>query len=499
MSAEILTVAQSAEADRLAGAAGIPSIALMENAGRAVADAVASHAPAAAVVVLCGPGNNGGDGLCAAHHLRQRDYRVRVHSLVESSALKGDAAEMARKWGVPITPASPDVLADGTVILDALFGAGLSRPLEGLAADLVRAVNASGMPVVAADVPSGLHGDLGRPMDGPEGTCIRAVRTVTFFRPKPAHFLMPGRLFCGTVSVADIGIPETVLNRIQPRTFANVPTLWEKHFPVPRPDGHKYDRGHAIVVSGPMHATGAARLGARGALRAGAGLVSVASPTDAVGINAAQLTAIMVKPFDGAKGLTALLSDHRFNAVAIGPGRGTGPSTQDLVAAVLASGAAAVLDADALTSFAEDPGMLFRQLHDRCVLTPHHGEFERIFPGCLGAAPSKLEAVREAAAKAGCTVLLKGRDTVVAAPSGEAAINCNAPPFLATAGAGDVLTGMIAGLLAQGMNAFAAANAGAWLHGEAAARFGPGLIAEDIPEQLPAVLHAARLLDRALF
>ncbi len=498
MSGEILTVAQSVEADRLAAATGIASIELMENAGRAVADVVASCAPAAAVVVLCGPGNNGGDGLCAARHLSQRDCRVRVHSLVDQSVLRGDAEEMARRWAGPILPAFPEVLQQATIIVDALFGAGLSRPLDGLAADLVRAVNASGSTVIAADVPSGLHGDLGRPIDGPDGICVRATRTVTFFRAKPAHFLMPGRRFCGALTVADIGIPRQVLDNIQPHNFANGPELWQRRYPVPAPDGHKYRRGHAVVVSGPMHATGAARLAARGALRVGAGLVSVASPTGAVGINAAQLTAIMVKPFDGAKGLTTLLSDRRLNAVVIGPGCGAGAGTQDLVAAVLASGAAAVLDADALTSFSDDPSLLFRQLHENCVLTPHEGEFERIFPGVLGASSMKLEAAREAATKAGCVVLLKGADTVVASPDGRAAINSNAPPFLATAGAGDVLTGMIGGLMAQGMNAFDAANAAAWLHGEAAARFGPGLIAEDLPEQLPGVLQAARLLERDL-
>jgi hydroxyethylthiazole kinase-like uncharacterized protein yjeF len=498
MSGEILTVAQSAEADRLAAVTGIASIELMENAGRALADVVASCAPAGTVVVLCGPGNNGGDGLCAARHLSQQDYRVRVHLLVDQSALRGDAKEMARRWAGPILPMSPEVVHQATIIVDALFGAGLSRPLDGLAAELVRTVNASRSTVVAADVPSGLHGDLGRPIDGPDGICMRATRTITFFRPKPAHFLMPGRVFCGALTVADIGIPEQVLDDIEPGNFANGPALWQRRYPIPAPDGHKYRRGHAVVVSGPMHATGAARLAARGALRVGAGLVSVASPIEAVGINAAQLTAIMVKPFDGATGLTALLSDRRLNAVAIGPGCGAGAGTQDLVAAVLASGAAAVLDADALTSFSEDPALLFRQLHENCVLTPHEGEFERIFPGGLGASNSKLEAAREAATKAGCVVLLKGADTVVASPDGRAAINSNAPPFLATAGAGDVLSGIIAGLMAQGMNAFDAANAAAWLHGEAAARFGPGLIAEDLPEQLPGVLQAARLLEHGL-
>lgn len=488
MSAEILNVAQSGEADRLAEAAGVKSIDLMENAGRAVADAVCAFTPAAAVVVLCGPGNNGGDGFCAARHLKQRDYPVEVRTIAEPSNLKGDAAEMARRWGGPAPIASAaGSFQDCTVIVDALFGAGLSRALTGLAVDMVHAANASGQPVIAVDVPSGLHGDLGRPMDGHDGVCIRAARTVTFFRPKPAHFLMPGRMFCGPVTVADIGIPAQVLSTIRPTLFANDPALWRARFPTPQPDGHKYKRGHAVIVSGPAHATGAARLGARGALRVGAGLVSVASPLDAADINAAHLTAVMVKPFDGPKGLSALLSDHRLNAMAIGPGCGVGKKTQDLVSAVLASGAAAVLDADALTSFSGFPGLLFRQLHKKSVLTPHEGEFERVFPGCLGAAATRLDAAREAAAKVGCVVLLKGADTVIAAPSGEAAINSNAPPWLATAGAGDVLTGMIAGLLAEGMNAFDAACAAAWLHGEAAAKFGPGLIAEDIPEMIPAV------------
>lgn len=493
MGAELLTVKEASEADRLAVAAGVRSITLMENAGRALADAVLRHGRGN-VLVLCGPGNNGGDGLCAARYLKQHGCHVVVQALAPG-AWKGDAAEMAKRWDGAIQAPSPDNLRDSSIIVDALFGAGLSRPLDGVAADIVEAVNESSLSVIAADVPSGLHGNLGKPIDGADGLCIKATETVTFFRAKPGHLLMPGRMFCGKLTVADIGIPAHVLDDLCPRTFANGLDLWCGRFTVPRADGHKYDRGHAVIVSGPIHATGAARLGARGALRVGAGLVSVASPPDAAEVNAAQLTAIMVKPFDGAKGLSALLTDKRLNALAIGPGCGIGAKTQDLVAAVLASGAAAVLDADALTSFAEDAGLLFRQLHERCVLTPHRGEFERVFPGCFDAARTKLDAAREAAAKAGCVVLLKGADTVVAGPSGEAAINSNAPPYLATAGTGDVLTGMIAGLLAQGMSAFDAANAAVWLHGEAARLFGPGLIAEDIPEQLPAVLRVSGLVS----
>ncbi|HMI97734.1 MAG TPA: NAD(P)H-hydrate dehydratase [Micropepsaceae bacterium] len=487
---EILTVAEMSEADRLTIGSGVASLTLMESAGSAVADAVDANYPVASVLVLCGPGNNGGDGFCAASHLRKRGYDVRASCLAEPASLEGDAAEMARRWRGPLSLFTPDVIEGATLIIDAIFGAGLSRPLDGPVAEMARAVNASRCPALAVDVPTGLHGDMGRPLDGKDGVCFLAERTVTFFRKKPGHVLLPGRFLCGKTDVADIGIAEWVLNIIRPRTFDNGLAQWRAEFPRLRSDAHKYQRGHAIVVSGPIHATGAARLAARGALRVGAGLVSVASLPEAVAVNAAQLTAIMVKPFDGPKGLSGLLADKRFNAAAIGPGCGVGARTQDLVAAVLASGAAAVLDADALTSFAEDPNALFRQLRESCVLTPHEGEFERVFPGLLETMPSKLAAAREAARLAGCVLLLKGPDTIIAGPDGRAAINANAPPWLATAGAGDVLTGMIAGLMAQGMKPFDAASAAAWLHGEAATRFGLGLIAEDIPEQLPAVLKA---------
>jgi hydroxyethylthiazole kinase-like uncharacterized protein yjeF len=345
---------------------------------------------------------------------------------------------------------------------------------------------------VAIDIPSGIHGDTGRPLEEKDPMHVRADLTVTFFRKKPAHVIRPYRAVCGEVVVADIGIPESVLTNVRIQTFENGPGLWT--YPWPDPSGHKYKRGHAVVVSGPAHATGAARLAARGALRVGAGLVSVASPTGAVAINAAHLTAIMVKPFAGAKGLTQILSDERVNAVAMGPGLGVGDAAQELVMAALASKAAVVLDADALTSFAADPKVLFARTRDRVVLTPHDGEFERLFPGLLARAPSRLQAARDAAAASNAVVLLKGPDTIIAAPPpdkatpGRVAINTNGSAWLATAGSGDVLAGMIAGLLAQGMQPFEAACAGAWLHGAAAHKAGIGMIAEDIPEALPAVL-----------
>jgi len=482
---EILTVSEMAEADKLAVASGVPSLTLMENAGRAVADEVEAHYLASSIVVLSGPGNNGGDGFAAARHLRDRGYEVVVGHLGPLEHLKGDAAEMARRWQGEVAPLTPNLLDGAAVVIDALFGAGLSRPLDGLSRAMVAAMEASGLPVVAVDVPSGVHGDLGRALDS--GGCVRAQRTVTFFRKKPAHVLLPGRAICGQVTVADIGIPDSVLNTVRPQTFDNQPELWLANLPWPNADSHKYKRGHAVIVSGPPHATGAARLAARGALRAGAGLVSVASSNEAIGVNAAHLTAIMVKPANGAEGLRALLADRRFNAVALGPGLGVGGETKALTAAALSSSAAVVLDADALTSFSNDAQTLLSELRAQCVLTPHQGEFERLFPQIAKGAPSKLAAAREAAKTAGCVVLLKGADSVIASPDGRAAINSNAPPWLATAGSGDVLTGIITGLLAQRMDAFDAASAAAWLHGDAAARFGIGLIAEDIPEQLPKV------------
>jgi ADP-dependent NAD(P)H-hydrate dehydratase / NAD(P)H-hydrate epimerase len=490
MAAEILTVAQCYAADGIAAAAGRPLRTLMENAGRAVADAIGTRFSPRRTVVLCGPGNNGGDGFVAACALADRGWPITVALLGDVAALKGDVRSMAEQWRGPIKALSPSVLVDCELIVDALFGAGLSRPLDGAARDVVETSNALEVPVVSVDLPSGLSGDTGAPSDS--GVCVHADLTITFFRCKPAHLLMPGRMYCGDTVVVDIGVPEVAIDSIQPSLFENGPALWGKHFPWPDPLKHKYARGHAVVVSGPVHATGAARLAARAALRAGAGLVSVASPVDAVIVNATALTAVMVKPFRDSAELAALLADKRFNAVAIGPGCGVGPLTAELVAVALASGAGAILDADALSSFAEDPSCLYRQVVESSVLTPHAGEFARVFPGRLETAPSRIEAVRAASVAAGCTVLLKGPDTIIAEPCGRAAINANAPASLATAGSGDVLTGIIAGLRAQGMGPFEAAAAGVWLHGEAATQVGPGLIAEDLSEAFPAVLRALR-------
>ncbi|HWK94750.1 MAG TPA: NAD(P)H-hydrate dehydratase [Pseudolabrys sp.] len=488
---ELLTPDEMAEADRLTIAGGTPGLTLMESAGAAVADATSALVPQGRVTVVAGPGNNGGDGSVAARLLAERGVSVKVVLVGEAERLKGDARAAFERWRGPVEAAAPAALDDCDVIVDALFGAGLDREVEGLPRTMIEAMNLRGVPVLAVDLPSGISGATGAVM----GVAVKATQTVTFFRKKPGHLLLPGRVHCGPVVVVDIGIPASVLETIQPKTFANGPALWAAHFPIPRIDGHKYSRGHAVVLSGGLSTTGAARLAARGALRAGAGLVTIASPREALAVNAAGSLAIMVRPVDGARELAEFLIDKRRNAVVLGPGGGVGQAMREEVLTALASEAAVVLDADALTSFAADTESLFAALRERAapvVLTPHEGEFRRFFKEIYGIdeVKSKLEKARKAAKVSGAAVLLKGPDTVVAAPDGRASISDNAPPYLATAGAGDVLSGMIAGLLAQGMGGFEAASAAAWLHGEAAAAFGPGMIAEDLPEALPGVYRA---------
>src|SRR5438132_7078912 len=486
---EVLTSAEMERADRLTIAAGTPGFSLMLSAGQAVAEAAMDLTEEGPIVVVAGRGNNGGDGFVAAAELAARGREVSVVLLCERDSLQGDAASAARGWKYPVLPFNPQALGKPALIIDALFGAGLNRPIKGEPHEMIEAINANGAPVLAVDLPSGINGTTGLVM----GAAVRAAETVTFFRRKPAHLLLPGRMHCGRVRLADIGIAKGVLGEIKPQTFENVPDTWQASFPVPRMDGHKYARGHAVIVSGDMASTGAARLAARGALRAGAGLVTVASPREALAVNAAALTAVMVRAVDTPIEFAEFLDDRRFNACVIGPGAGIGERTRDFVHTALSAQKHLVLDADALTSFAATPDRLFEAIkasHDpQVVLTPHEGEFPRLFSDISNKHPyrSKLERVRAAAERSGAVVLLKGPDTTVASPDGRATIAANAPPWLATAGAGDVLAGIIAGLLAQGVPAFEAASMAVWMHGEAGSEAGPGLIAEDLTETLPAV------------
>src|SRR6202521_2844823 len=514
---ELLTPTEMAEADRRTVAAGTPSFTLMERAGRAVADAVAARYPLGSrVVVACGPGNNGGDGLIAARVLRERGIPVRVLLLGERGTLKGDAAEAAARFGGAIEPFSAAALADAHVAVDALFGAGLTRPLTGAARAAVEALAAVKAPVIAVDLPSGMDGETGLV----RGAAVTATETVTFCRKKPGHLLLPGRLHAGRVSVADIGISDDTVRALQPKTFVNDPDLLGRRFPIPSIDGHKYTRGHVLVVAGPQFKTSAARLAALAALRAGAGVAppgatpaappeiaarlaalaalragagfaTLAATRPALPEIAAQIEAVTTWEVAGPAALYRVLGDTRVNVVVQGPAQGIGARTRAMVQAAARRKRALVLDADVLTSFSESPESLARILSkiDSSVLTPHEGEFKRLFgrDKKIMALQSKIERARAAARKMHAVVAYKGPDTVVAAPDGRAAVACNAPAWLATAGAGDVLAGMVAGLLAQKMPAFEAAAAGVWIHGEAANEFGPGLISEDLADMLPAV------------
>lgn len=486
----LLTTMQMAEADRLTIASGIDEITLMENAGRAVAQAIMDRWTPRPVLVLCGPGSNGGDGFVAARCLAEADWPVRVAALVPRQQLRGAAAHHAMLWRGPFEAMTPAALNVSDLIVDAIFGAGLSRPLDGTAADTLAAAARQRCTIVAVDFPSGVLGDTGASVGA-----VQCALTVTFFRKKPGHLLQPGRRLCGEIVAADIGTPASVFETVAPDTFQNDARLWIDALPTLQPDANKYSRGHALVWGG-WPTTGAARLAARGASRAGAGLTTVAADMTvsaaALQVYAATLTSVMVCPVTCPEDLERLLADTRYTGLLIGPGAGMGADadaeTRTRVLAMLRTGRACVLDADALSVFKDAPQSLFDAIHGPCILTPHEGEFTRLFAGTVDAQCDKLTRARAAAHASGAVVVLKGSDTVIAAPDGRAIINANAPPTLATAGAGDVLAGMALGLVAQGMDPFIGAAAAVWLHSEAACEFGYGLLAEDLPEQLPAVL-----------
>jgi len=470
----LLSVKEMYAADAAAIAGGVSGLALMEAAGWQVARAIRQRFAPRPVAVLCGPGNNGGDGFVVARLLQGWGWPVRLSLLGDVERLRGDAAAMAARWRGAVHPLDSISLDGAALVVDALFGAGLTRPLDGVARRVVEAILARCLDVVAVDVPSGVDGDSGQVL----GVAPQARLTVTFFRPKPGHALLPGRLLCGELVVGDIGIPPSVLEPIAPRCALNTPALWADRFPWPQPEGHKYARGHLLVCGGSTM-TGAARLAALAGRRAGAGLATIAAPDEALAVYRADQPGTIVQSLTA---WDSLLADPRKNAAVIGPGLGVGEATRRLVLSALAAGKACVLDADALTSFGSDPSTLWAA-GGLPVLTPHDGEYPRLFPY----QGDRLTRARRAAADSGAVVLLKGPDTVIAAPDGRAAICVNAPPSLATGGSGDVLAGIIGGLLAQGMTGFEAACAAAWIHGDAAQRFGSGLIAEDLIATLPAV------------
>lgn len=492
---ELLTPAEMATADRLSIEVGpFSGMDLMRRAGAAVAALTLQRYPAAtAADVLCGPGNNGGDGYVAVKLLHEAGLPVRVWALGDPRP-ETDAAFAAAECPLAARPLGEFDPRPDSVVVDALFGAGLSKPLGGAAAAAAEKCGRADASVVAVDLPSGVSGASGRIL----GTAFQADATVTFFRRKPGHLLYPGRALCGEAIVADIGIGAGVLDAVRPSCFENVPALWRERFPRPGVDTHKYARGHVGVVSGGVSSTGAARLSARAAARAGAGAVTLLSPGGALQVNAAHLTSIMLRRADTAGEVAEWLGERKPGALVAGPGLGLHDEAGSMLLALAGTDNGLVrhlvFDADALTHLSRRRDDFLAAFAapgaPQLVLTPHDGEFARVFPELArDEGLSKLDRARRAAQMTGATVILKGPDTVIAAAGGRAAINANAAPWLATAGSGDVLAGIAAGLLAQGMPPFEAAAAAVWLHAEAGARFGPGLIAEDLPDQLPAALR----------
>ena len=528
---ELLTAAQMRAIEQAAIDSGeVSGLELMERAGRGVVEAIFEEWPELAktshkAVVLCGPGNNGGDGFVVARLLKEWGWEVEVFLYGDAEKLPPDARVNYERWGAlgEVKPWNADEVAnsESDIWVDAIFGAGLKRVPPDEVLDPLNDLHSRGatyLNLVAIDAPSGLCMDSGKPLEsGYHAVC--ATVTVTFQWPRWGHFLGKGSQYCGRVVCKDIGLGTlsmgsaargafnmhhgglgtgagsgrdlVLLNDHQGIGWRSEKHLWE----------HKYSHGHALILSGPSGKGGAARLAARGALRIGAGLVTVAPTPGALQENAARLDAIMLSPVGDAQTLQAVLADERLNALCLGPGLGQ-ERARDLVPVALAAKRATVLDADALTAFADNPAALFDMLHENCVLTPHAGEFERLFPdiseklnapATKGPAYSKVDATREAAKRAGCVVLFKGPDTVIAAPDGTCSINSAAyersAPWLATARSGDVLAGFIAGLLARGFAPMQAAETAAWLHVECALEFGPGLIAEDLPEMLPQVFR----------
>ncbi|MEY9197372.1 hydroxyethylthiazole kinase-like uncharacterized protein yjeF [Sinorhizobium fredii] len=480
----LVSPAEMAAIDKDAADSGIDSFSLMRSAGLAVSAAALQLFPAALrFVVLCGPGNNGGDGYVAAEALTESGAEVAIFILGDADNLRGDAAR-ARKGcrlaGLPLGAYEPQA---GDIVVDALFGAGLARDLPDVAQTIIDRVSASRIPVLAVDLPSGIDGRSGEV----RGASFTATHTVTFMAPKPGHVLMPGRQLCGTLEVFDIGIPTRLVAARASSLRINGPGVWRHYAGGLDAGTHKFKRGHLAVLSGGPISTGAARLSAAAGLLAGAGLVTLGSPPEALATNASHLTAVMLKEIGSAADLAEWLRDKRLNTFVLGPGFGVGKKARDF--ALMLCDRGLVLDADGMSSFQQEREKLFDKIAEcggQVVMTPHEGEFARLFPDVAADTTlSKIEKAQAAARLSHAVIVYKGSDTVVAAPSGRAVVNVNAPPWLATAGSGDVLAGIIGAHLAQGFPAFEAAAAAVWRHGEAGIRAGRALTAETLVENIP--------------
>lgn len=484
----LLTPIESAAADTETANSGISIAHLMTQAGQAVAADVLRHYPEARrYVVLCGPGNNGGDGFVAARALVEAGASVAAYFFGSVERLKGAAADAFSALGLVVGDLGDYRVEDGDVIIDAVFAAGLTRDISTPLAELIERINETGCPIVAVDLPSGIDGLTGEA----KGIAFKAQRTVTFVARKPGHLLLPGRIRCGEVSVQAIGMPARIAKRHARTVAVNAPSIWTHYFHSQHQDVHKYKRGHLVVFGGGQSHTGAARMTSEAGLRAGAGLVTLATPAEALSVNASAMTAVMVREVDDVPTLQSWLSGGKISAVVIGPGFGVGEQLKSFVRSCAEK--PMVLDADAITAFSQQPDILFELVsgqEPRFILTPHEGEFARLFPDLAADKTiGKLDRAKRAAQRSNAVVVYKGADTVIAAPDGRLLINENAPAWLATAGSGDVLAGIAGANLAQGLPAFEAAAAAVWLHGAAASRANVGMTAEDLIHHIPAALQ----------
>jgi NAD(P)H-hydrate epimerase len=484
----LLDAASARALDAAAIAAGTPAAELMERAGAATAAAIAARWKPVPALVLAGPGNNGGDGYVVARCLREYGWPVRVAAFGDAAKLSGPAAIATGRWGGPVEAAGPDCLAGAGLVVDALFGTGLSRALDGQVKATVERLNGLCLPVVAVDIPSGIDSDTGAIL----GAAVRADMTVTFFRRKPGHLLLPGRDLAGEIVTDELGVDPGIYAAIPVDLFANAPGLWADAFPWPTAQSQKYTRGHALILGG-TRMTGAARLAAHAAQRIGAGLVTVAADPSVVALYAAWRADLMISPLATDDAFAALLDDKRISGVLLGPGAGADARLKQAIGAALEAKTSLVLDADSFTILADRSNGLLDRLHSNVLLTPHEGEFARAFYPPVPRLRSALRAAHET----GATILLKGSDTIVAGPDGKAVINSGAPPDLATGGSGDVLAGLAAGLAANRLPPMLSAIIACWVHGRAAALFGPGLIAGDIADQVPAVLRELNETSRS--
>lgn len=480
---EILSASEMSKTEAAAIADGTPAFQLMQNAGHAVAQEIMSCLEPCETLILCGPGNNGGDGFITAAQLKKNGWPVRVACLAKKSELKGLSAQAAKMWDGPIESLNSNLSVHQTkLIVDAIFGTGFKGGLDPETLTLFEKIKARKIGVVAIDLPSGINASTGAVAAG----ILSAQLTVTFGRKKVAHVLHSSKFLCGRIILSNIGIGDGHVMTAQSSLFENHPALWLRDFPLPTPSSHKYDRGHALIYGGD-HRPGAAILAAMAAQRAGSGVVSFATTPDMHSFYLAARASIMTDSLQDDDALKALLRDERKTALVIGCGAGTDARLEKSVMTALSFNKAVVLDGDVFTVFKDKTDKLFPALHARHVLTPHSGEFERLFPSLQG---DKIAKARAAAKLSGAIVVLKGADTVIAAPDGAAVIQHDSPSVLATAGSGDVLAGLIGGFAAQGMSSFMAASAAVWLHAEAGRKQGLGLVAEDIISNTSQCLNA---------